>query len=85
MEAINTLKNKELYILNHQKCGKCNNVYYVGEKNHPFSCYDGTLLPRYVILDFMSNCPNFSKRTKTSLILTSDTDKEFELFCKVLK
>jgi hypothetical protein len=78
MDETNIPDKLEIYILDHEKCGKCNNICYIGLLSHPFSCCDGTLLPKYVLRYFMSDCQNFDKRTKTSVIVP-ELNKELEL------
>ncbi len=83
MEKKDIIHEIEVYILEHEKCGKCSNIQYLGG-NRPFICSDGTLLLKYVNLNFMSNCSKFSRRTNNSVVIP-DFDKEFELYCRILK
>lgn len=89
MAEAQVLDKIEVYILNHEKCGKCNKICYSGVDSHPFACYDGTTLPKYVLRNFMSECLNFSKRTNTSVIICPDFVKKlelyFDLYCRVLQ
>ena len=75
-----------VYILNHEKCGKCNNICYSGVGTSPFYCLNGEQLPKYMNRNSMVNCSNFSKRTRTSVIVPLNIDiKELETFFKVSK
>jgi len=86
---------KEIYLLNTEKCGKCIYLTVAIENGleNPFFCIENPKdiinLPRYVLEDFMKNCPKIKRITNTTPLVDLDIlkgiEKEFDLYCKIIK